>query len=65
MIYRDVEYRVALGLEPGVWQWCFQVGGIVRSGKTSTMLSGMVARRVQLKINAALRRIAAQIPISG
>jgi hypothetical protein len=63
MIYRDVEYSVAIGLEPDVWQWCFQVGDTVRTGKTRTRLSGMAARRVQLKINAALRRIEAQIPI--
>lgn len=61
MIYRGVEYTVAVSSEPGVWQWCFQIGDTVMSGKTSTMLSGMASRRAQLKIDIALRRI--QIPI--
>ena len=61
MIYRGVEYTVATS-EPGVWQWWFQIGNIVSTGKTKTKLSEMAARRTQIKINVALRRI--EIPIS-
>jgi hypothetical protein len=62
MIYRNIEYTVAVSLEPGVWQWWFQIGNIVSTGKTKTKLSEMAARRAQLKIDIALRRI--QVPIS-
>ena len=62
MIYRGVEYTVAVSLEPDVWQWWFQIGNIVSTGKTKTKLSEMAARRTQIKINVALRRI--EVPIS-
>jgi hypothetical protein len=62
MIYRGVEYTVAVSLEPDVWQWWFQIGNIVSTGKTKTKLAEMAARRTQTKINVALRRI--EIPIS-
>jgi hypothetical protein len=39
MIYRNIEYTVAVSLEPGVWQWWFQIGNIVSTGKTKTKLS--------------------------
>jgi hypothetical protein len=62
MIYRGVEYSVATSVEPGVWQWWFQIGNIISTGKTKTGLAEMAARRTQIKINVALRRI--EIPIS-
>jgi len=51
-----------VSLEPDVWQWWFQIGNIVSTGKTKTKLAEMAARRTQTKINVALRRI--EIPIS-
>jgi hypothetical protein len=59
VIYRGVEYTVTHGVEPDVWQWCFQIGGVVSTGRTRTMLSMMAARRAQLQINVALRGIEA------
>jgi len=62
MIYRGVEYTVATSVEPGVWQWWFQIGNIISTGKTKKGLAEMAARRTQIKINVALRRI--EVPIS-
>jgi hypothetical protein len=39
-----------------------QIGNIISTGKTKTGLAEMAARRTQIKINVALRRI--EIPIS-
>ena len=64
MMYRGVQYTVAAGLEPNVWRWCFQIGDIVTSGKTKTTLSGLAARRAQIRINAALKRIEAAMPVT-
>jgi hypothetical protein len=63
MIHRGVEYTVTRGSEPDAWEWHFQIGGVISTGKTRTMLSGLAARRAQLKINGALRKISAAMPI--
>ena len=54
-VYRGVPYSVAPTVEPDVWQWQFQIGNDVKAGKTRTRLAAMAARRVQSKIDAALR----------
>ena len=59
MIYKGVEYSVAPSAEPGVWRWQFQIGDSVRTGKTQTRLAALAARRVQAKIDAALKASAA------
>lgn len=55
MIYKGVQYNVALCVEPDVWQWQFRIGDDVKTGKTRTRLAAMAARRVQSKIDAALK----------
>ena len=55
MIYKDVEYSIKATGEPDIWQWRFQIGGMTTTGKTRTRLVNMAARRVQLRIDAALR----------
>lgn len=55
MIYKDVEYSITATGEPDIWQWRFQIGGMTTTGKTRTRLVHMAARRVQLRIDAALR----------
>jgi hypothetical protein len=57
MIHRGVQYSVAPTVEPDVWQWQFQIGNDVKAGKTKTRLAAMAARRVQSKIDAALRAV--------
>lgn len=37
------------------WNWRFQIGEIVRIGKTQTRLMGMAAHRVQQMIDHELR----------
>jgi hypothetical protein len=55
MIHKGIRYTVAATVEPDVWQWQFQIGDVVRTGKTKTRLGALAARRVQLKIDAELR----------
>ena len=63
MIHRGVQYSVVPTAEPDVWQWQFQIGDDVKTGKTRTRLGAMAARRVQSKIDAALRG-AGSAPVS-
>ena len=63
MIYRGVPYSVAPTVEPDVWQWQFQIGDDVKAGKTITRLAALAARRVQSKIDTALKA-AGQAPVS-
>ena len=55
MIHKGIEYSVAATVEPDVWQWRFQIGESVKTGKTKTRLGALAARRVQMKIDAVLR----------
>lgn len=55
MIYKGVEYSVVATAEPDIWEWRFQIGDKVKSGRTQTRLAALAARRVQSKIDAALR----------
>ena len=55
MIYKGVEYTVMPTSEPDIWEWRFQIGETVKTGKTQTRLSALAVRRVKSKIDAALR----------
>jgi hypothetical protein len=55
VIYKGVEYTVMPTAEPDIWEWRFQIGDAVRTGKTQTRLAPLAVRRVQSKIDAALR----------
>jgi hypothetical protein len=55
VIYKDVEYTVVATAEPDIWEWRFQIGDTVKTGRTQTRLAALAARRVQSKIDAALR----------
>jgi hypothetical protein len=55
VIHKGIRYSVAATAEPDIWQWQFQIGESIRTGKTNTRLAALAARRVQMKINAALR----------
>jgi hypothetical protein len=41
--------------EPDIWEWRFQLGDKVKTGRTQTRLAALATRRVQPKIDAALR----------
>ena len=55
MIYKGVEYTVVATAEPDIWEWRFELGDKVRTGRTETRLAALAARRVQSKIDAELR----------
>ena len=55
MIYKGVEYTVVATAEPDIWEWRFELGDKVKTGRTQTRLAALAARRVQSKIDAALR----------
>ena len=55
MIYKGIEYSVTATSESDVWQWRFQIGGMTTTGKTRTRLVHMATRRVQMRIDTALR----------
>jgi hypothetical protein len=55
MIHRGVRYTVSATVEPDIWQWQFQIGDVVKTGQTKTRLGAMATRRVQLRIDIALR----------
>ena len=55
MIYKGVEYTVMPTAEPDIWEWRFQIGDMVKTGRTQTRLAPLAMRRVRAKIDAALR----------
>ncbi|UFZ04283.1 hypothetical protein LQG66_34705 [Bradyrhizobium ontarionense] len=64
MIHRGVQYTVAATAEPDIWEWRYEFGDQVKTGRTQTRLAALAARRVKSKIDAALR--AAQTgPVPG
>ncbi|EJN13604.1 hypothetical protein PMI42_03071 [Bradyrhizobium sp. YR681] len=52
---RGVEFTL-VQIEPRVWQWRFQIGATVSTGKTQTSLMGLAARRVEDRIDRELRK---------
>jgi hypothetical protein len=62
VIYKDVEYTVMATAEPDVWEWRFQIGDQIKTGRTQTRLAALATRRVKSKIDAAIR--AAKQPAS-
>lgn len=55
VIYKGVEYTVVATAEPDIWEWRFEIDDKVKTGRTQTRLVALAARRVQSKIDAALR----------
>jgi len=55
VIYKGVEYTVVATAEPDIWEWRFEIGDKKKTGRTQTRLVALAARRVQSKIDAALR----------
>ena len=50
---KGIEFSLLL-IEPGLWQWRFQIGETVSTGKTKTNLMGMAAHRVNQRIDRVL-----------
>jgi hypothetical protein len=55
MIYRGVEYSVAMTTTPGIWKWQFRIGDELKTGKTETKIGLLAIRRVQIRIDRALK----------
>ena len=54
MIYKGVEFSITATSEPDIWQWRFQIGDSVTSGKNRTRLIHLATRRVHMRIDATL-----------
>ena len=61
MNHRGVEFTVASTPTPGVWKWQFQLEGRIRSGKTETRIALLAIRRVQLRIDRELKKVAREL----
>jgi hypothetical protein len=55
VIYKGVEFSVMATAEPDMWEWRFEIDGKVKTGRTETRLAALAIRRVETKIDAALR----------
>lgn len=55
MIHRGIQYTVVATAEPDVWEWRYEFGDQIKTGKTQTRLAALAARRVKSKIDAVLR----------
>jgi hypothetical protein len=62
MIYKDVEYTVVATTDPSVWKWQFRIDDEDKAGRVKTRLYLLAIRRVQLRIDRELRKVA--FPIS-
>jgi hypothetical protein len=52
---RGIEFTL-VQIEPRVWQWRFQIGETVSTGKTQASLMGLAVRRVGQRIDRELRK---------
>jgi len=55
VIHRGVQFSVVATAEPDIWEWRYDFGEQVKTGRTQTRLAALAARRVRSKIDAALR----------
>ena len=53
--YKGVEYSIVATAEPDIWEWRYQIDDKIKTGRTQTRLVALASRRVQSKIDAALR----------
>ncbi len=53
---KGVEFNI-IQIEPGLWKWQFQIGSTVTTGKTHSNLMGLVAHRVQKRIDRELSKL--------
>jgi len=58
MNHRGVEYAVTATSVPGVWKWQFRIGDEIKTGKMETKINLLAIRRVQLRIDRELKKIA-------
>ena len=59
--HKGVEYTLTRSETPGLWQWQFRIGDLVRSGKFEARLAPLALRRVELRIDRELKHAARQL----
>jgi hypothetical protein len=64
MIHKGVEFTLRPTVEPDIWQWRFDIAGVAKTGKTHTRLVHLATRRVQFKIENALRAHALKLGLA-
>jgi hypothetical protein len=55
MIYKGVEFTVSAS-KTGAWNWQFQIGDRLVTGKTETRLYLLAVKRVQMRIDRELKK---------
>jgi hypothetical protein len=55
MIYKGVEFTVSAN-NAGTWDWQFQIGDRLVTGKTETRLYLLAVKRVQMRIDRELKK---------
>jgi hypothetical protein len=57
MTYKGVDFSVSITAVPDVWKWQFQIGQLIKSGRTEAKLQLLAVRRVQSQIDRELRKL--------
>ena len=57
MTYKGIAYTVIPTATLGIWQWQFQIGDEIKTGKTETRLELLAMRRAELRINRELSKL--------
>jgi hypothetical protein len=55
VIHRGIQYTIVATAEPDIWEWRYELGAAIKTGRTQTKLAALAARRVRCKIDVALR----------
>ena len=58
MVHKGVEFTVATTATPGIWKWQFRIGDEIKTGKMETKINLLAIRRVQLRFDRELKKIA-------
>ena len=54
MVHNGVEFTVKM-VKPGIWRYRFQIGRLIKSGRTKAALELLAIQRVQKRIDRALK----------
>jgi hypothetical protein len=58
MIHKGINYSVVATEAPGIWRWRFLIGNQLKTGRTETKMDLMAIRRVKLRIDRELKKMA-------
>ena len=57
MKYRDIEYTVLQGIEPGVWKWSASVDGVVIMGQAAIKSEAVTAAEKAIDRALAAKKV--------